>query len=115
MTSGLLLDENLPPQLAEILEHPTLKVVHVGDEGFLARDDRDIWRFALRANLVVVTKDSDYLDLATVSATGRVILLAVGNMKLKALCEFIDHHSCMIHEFVACDDRILILRRETGG
>ncbi len=110
--SGFLLDENLPRQLAEFLRAPTVQVVHVGDEGFLATSDASIWEFSILANLVVVTKDSDFLELATVSATGRVIHLAVGNMKLATLCAFIEGHVQVIHEFLRSADRILILRIE---
>ena len=45
--------------------------------------DTEIWNLALTQDAVVITKDSDYADLAARTPTGRVVLVRCGNLKLK--------------------------------
>ena len=53
--------------------------------------DDEIWDFARRDDLVIVTKDSDFLDLAVVRGTPpKVLLIGLGNMSTAALLTALD-------------------------
>jgi predicted nuclease of predicted toxin-antitoxin system len=107
--ADLLLDENLPESILPVLRRHGLTAVHVRGAGFGSTGDRVIWQFATERDLIVLTKDVDYLDLAALSNRGRVILLAVGNMRLRDLCDYMDGQGQAIKDFVLSGDRVMIL------
>ena len=109
---GILLDENLPDRIAEVLRRQGIEVVHVGSVGLAATADKLIWTEALARDQVILTKDSDYLDLAATTNKGRVILLATGNMRMRQLCEYVESRGAVISEFLNGSERVLLLRRD---
>ena len=79
---GFLFDENLP---ARLKFQPGLPVIAGAVLG-ASPSDTDVWEFARRESLVIVTKDADF--------SGRIILnspppwvvhLRVGNLRLREL------------------------------
>lgn len=57
-----LIDENLPPVLAEFIRHSGFEARHVNDFGSeLPISDDALRRFALHKNWIVVTKDDDFV------------------------------------------------------
>jgi|GEM_PF-1963363 len=107
----LLLDENLPEKLCPILSSFGLDVVHVQSEGFIATADSRIWDHAVENDFVIVTKDADYLDLAAITGKGRVILLGIGNMRLRELYAFVTARAEAITDFATGEERVLIINR----
>lgn len=76
---ALLLDENLSPLLVDQLP-PLGTVAHVRQVGLRGADDAAIWRWAKDNCTAVVTKDSDFLDLATrFGPPPKVVQLRLGN------------------------------------
>jgi len=76
--NGFLLDENLPSRLRLISPLP---VTHSNDLGESPTDD-DIWNFAKRNRLVIITKDADFSDrVAAAQPPPWVIHLRFGNLK----------------------------------
>ncbi|WP_070359396.1 DUF5615 family PIN-like protein [Duganella sp. HH105] len=56
----LLIDNQLPVALARYLNGLSWQSIHVADLGLEAADDLIIWRYAIKHNLVIVTKDADF-------------------------------------------------------
>jgi predicted nuclease of predicted toxin-antitoxin system len=81
MALGLLLDQNLPFGAVKVFKELGISATHVSSVGLAGRTDREIWRYAAARDLVVVTKDQDFMlinDLG-LSTPVRVVLLAIGN------------------------------------
>jgi predicted nuclease of predicted toxin-antitoxin system len=55
----LLIDNQLPIALARYLTGLSWTSIHVSDIGLAAADDIAIWQYAIKNNLIIVTKDSD--------------------------------------------------------
>lgn len=79
---SFLVDTNLPPALATWLVARGHEAEHAAVALSPQADDRAIWDKAASTGAVVITKDSDYLDLATRVGGARVVLLRCGNLKL---------------------------------
>ncbi|HCK83674.1 MAG TPA: hypothetical protein DHW63_03900 [Hyphomonadaceae bacterium] len=77
-----LVDTNLPPALATWLIARGQEARHAAVVLSPQADDRAIWAEAIATGAVVITKDSDYLDLAARVGGARVVLLRCGNLKL---------------------------------
>lgn len=71
----LLFDQNLSPSLVDSLADIYPESVHVQSAGLDRADDRAVWDFARLQNLVIVTKDADFLFEAGVTPppSGKVI------------------------------------------
>jgi predicted nuclease of predicted toxin-antitoxin system len=60
----LVFDANLSPRLVVALSDLYPNSTHVFDHGDLASNDAAIWNFAKREDYLIVTKDTDFLDLS---------------------------------------------------
>ncbi|MCU0627175.1 MAG: DUF5615 family PIN-like protein [Gemmatimonadaceae bacterium] len=76
----LLFDQNLAPSLAMRLRDLYPGAVHVRHIGLARADDAVIWQHARRDNLMIVTKDDDFRQLAFVRGSPpKVIWTRLGN------------------------------------
>ncbi|MDM8564801.1 DUF5615 family PIN-like protein [Candidatus Halobeggiatoa sp. HSG11] len=78
--SKYLIDVNLPSRFSiwagEKYEH----VVHIDDE----LKDSEIWEYAKKNNLTIVTKDTDFSDMIILNEPPpRIIHIKLGNMKMR--------------------------------
>jgi len=55
-----LIDAQLPPALARLLEEHGHVAEHVTEIGPADAPDRDLWQYALEHDAVLVTKDEDF-------------------------------------------------------
>ena len=101
----ILLDENLPSSLERIIEGS----IHVERLGLAGKGDSEIWTYAQEHELIIATKDSDYLDFVTLSLQGRVLFFNTGNLRLKQLKAFVECSTLVIAEFAGSTDRVLFL------
>ena len=92
MSRGVLLDENLPASAKKLVASDSVVALHVSDCGLMGRPDTDIWEFALDKDLVVLTKDDDFIGILTLRAQGRAIVLQIGNVRLQELRKFLIKH-----------------------
>ncbi len=60
----LLVDNQLPSALARLLSANGFECQHVLDIGLDAASDQIIWEYAKKEDLVIVTKDEDFAQLA---------------------------------------------------
>ena len=75
----LLLDSNLAPRLASLIEDLFPGSAHVSGFG-LGPDDSAIWDFAAQRDFTILSKDSDFYRMSVVlGAPPKVIWLRVGN------------------------------------
>jgi len=76
----LLFDQNLSPRLVDLLTDAYPGSVHVGAVGLERANDVEVWAFARREGLVLVSRDADFPELA--AARGhppKVVWLRRGN------------------------------------
>jgi predicted nuclease of predicted toxin-antitoxin system len=76
----LLFDENVSRRLVELLSDEFSDSAHVTGVGLGKADDRRIWEYAREQEFVIVSKDSDFADLAILlGAPPKAVWLRVGN------------------------------------
>jgi len=75
---GYLFDENLPNRLRFSPSLPNVPVSRVGRNP----SDSQVWEFARKQDLVIVSKDADFSDrIITNSPPPRVVHLRFGNLR----------------------------------
>jgi predicted nuclease of predicted toxin-antitoxin system len=76
----LLFDENLPPRLAERLHDLFPDSSHVDTLGLGNSPDEQVWAEAKSGDFVIVTKDADFEDIATLrGAPPKIIWIRRGS------------------------------------
>ena len=83
----LIVDENLPPKLAQWFRGAGFEAVHVFDIGLGTTDDGEIWEFAKQNRGTIVTKDQRIVRRHVTSPGPSVILVCIGNATNKVLVE----------------------------
>ena len=59
---NVLVDAQLPPELARWISTQGHSAAHVADVGLLTAGDREIWEHARQQNAIIVSKDEDFVD-----------------------------------------------------
>lgn len=103
-----LLDQHLPVALIAVLERLGHDAEHVKRLGMGDAADPDIWIEAVRRDAVVVSKDSDFLRLAT--SGGCLVHLRIGNCSNRALYEIIARCWPAVVEQLEAGERVVELR-----
>jgi len=76
----LLFDQNLSPKLVRRLSDLFPDSRHVRDQGLSESEDAEVWAFASENRSVIVSKDSDFVQLALLlGSPPKVIRLHLGN------------------------------------
>lgn len=60
---------------------------HVFDVELGGADDLVIWHYAIKTNAIIMTKDQDFVALAKVDSSVRVVWLRSGNLLRRELLE----------------------------
>jgi predicted nuclease of predicted toxin-antitoxin system len=77
----LLLDQNLSRSLVRQLSDQYPESVHVAEIGLDTATDREIWEYAGQRDYIIVSKDSDFRQLALLfGPPPHVVWLRVGNV-----------------------------------
>lgn len=90
MSLKYLIDENLPSKISLWQSENFIHVRDIAD----SMDDSDILRFAFEKQYTVITKDADfrnYLLAGNSELYPHIILLGIGNMKLKEFEVFLNN------------------------
>jgi predicted nuclease of predicted toxin-antitoxin system len=111
----LLFDENLSRRLVTRLVDRYPDSSHVSAAGLERATDRAVWQYARDHDFVLVSKDSDFNDLAFVHGPPpKVIWLRVGNASTEAIAELLTKEATTITAFVDDEhDAVLTIRTET--
>ncbi len=107
----LLIDNQLPLALAVHLRGWGLDCVHVLELGLGQATDIDIWNRALADARIVVSKDEDFLVLASRPGDlGRMIWVRIGNCRNPALLAAFDRAKDPLLQAMPDGQRIIELR-----
>lgn len=78
--SKYLIDVNLPSRFSLWIGEEYEHVAHINDE----LKDSEIWDYAKKNNLTIVTKDTDFSDMIMLNdPPPRVIHIKLGNMRMR--------------------------------
>ena len=90
-----LLDENLSRRMLGMLEPYFPESSHVSFVGLEGAKDSEIWSFAGESNFVIVTRDSDFSELAALHGPPpKVIVLQISNCRWRDMASpIIKKHS----------------------
>ena len=98
----LLFDENLSPVLRTTLSDCYGECLHVRDVGLKAASDADVWEYAARNGLVIVTKDADFRQRSFLEGhPPKVIWIGLGNCSTKMVQDLLRRRIAEVSEFVA--------------
>jgi predicted nuclease of predicted toxin-antitoxin system len=105
----LLFDQNLSWRLIDHRRDAFPESVHVTSEGLDTATDDEIWEFAGANDFVVVSKDSDFRQLAFLHGPPpKVVWLRVGNASTVEILEVILDHVEVVESFVDSEDEALL-------
>jgi predicted nuclease of predicted toxin-antitoxin system len=106
----LLFDQNLSRRLLGMLRDAYPDSVHVVDVELDAATDRDIWEYAGEHDLIVVSKDSDFRQLAFLHGPPpKVVWLRVGNTSTAQIATVLLHYVERIETFVDDDEEAMLV------
>ena len=89
----LLFNQNLPPSLARRLADLYPGSMHVKAIDLDVGGDSPIWDYARDRNLIIATKDKDYLELSeTRGHPPKVVLIRLGNCSRQAVVSLLREH-----------------------
>lgn len=107
----LLIDNQLPFQLAVFLRWRGHDCVHVCDEGLAQATDLAVWQHAAQDNRIVVSRDEDFVSLANrPDDLGRLIWVRLGNCRNTRLLETFDRLHDQLVAAVEDGQRIIEVR-----
>jgi predicted nuclease of predicted toxin-antitoxin system len=89
-----VIDAQLPPASSVAITEAGHFAEHVTDIGLLEADDRDIWRFALANDAVMITKDEDFVSISHRTVGEVTVFGCVWEMLHAALCFVGFFHFC---------------------
>lgn len=71
--------------------------------------DMEVWRFAKMRNLTIVTKDSDFNDMAILKgAPPKVIWIKIGNCRVNEMVEFLNKRYEEIEAFLEDEEAVIL-------
>ncbi|MGI0061909.1 MAG: DUF5615 family PIN-like protein [Nitrosotalea sp.] len=86
----LLFDQNLSYKIIKHIEHLFLNTSHVKLLDLDQADDLSIWEYAKENNFTIVTQDTDFDDINTLSGyPPKIIRINTGNTATKTVIELI--------------------------
>ena len=107
----LLFDQNLSRRLRQLLQDLYPDSLHVQDIGLDSNPDIDVWEHAGSENLVIVTKDFDFVELSQrLGHPPKVIRLSLGNAPTASVVSLLRNRQGEIRAFYDDENRhILVL------
>jgi predicted nuclease of predicted toxin-antitoxin system len=96
----LLLDQNISRKLVPLLRREFPDSAHVAGLDLAQSTDRQIWDYAGQNDYVIVSKDSDFRQLAFLfGPPPKAVWLDVGNVNSSTILELILHNRDSINHF----------------
>lgn len=106
----LLLDQNLSRVLVRRLSEEYPERVHVAKIGLDTATDRAIWEYAGERGYVIVSKDTDFRQLALLfGPPPHVVWLRVGNVSTGVIEALLRRSVARVQEFAASDEESLLV------
>jgi len=111
----LLLDENLSPELAVLIQVQFPGSRHIRDEGLKGQPDDLIWEHARQHGFVILTKDSDFQEKSVLAGhPPKVIWLRMGNCNTQLILEWILRYAGTVAQFEHAEATVLEIRQAAG-
>lgn len=106
-----LIDAQLPPALARLLESHGHVAEHVADIGLRHADDSPIWAYATSHQAIIITKDEDFPHrLRQAKSSPVIVWLRIGNTSSRALLEWFEPLLPQIESLITQGDRLIEIR-----
>ncbi|RNI24705.1 DUF5615 family PIN-like protein [Flexivirga caeni] len=106
-----LVDAQLPPALARLLREHGHEADHVIDIGPGDASDRELWRFALDHQAVIVAKDQDFSNMiAHGGEAPSVVWVRIGNTRRTVLLAWFEPLIDEIVRLIEDGQRLIELR-----
>ncbi len=113
----LLFDQNLSRRLVAMLavEYPGSR--HVADLSLDTATDRAIWDYAGEHGFVIVSKDSDFRQLAfLLGPAPKAIWIRAGNVSTRDMLGVLREHRQIVADFVGtAEEALLVLQAPVAG
>ncbi|WP_051786539.1 DUF5615 family PIN-like protein [Endozoicomonas numazuensis] len=104
----LLLDENLSPKLVARINNTYPGSLHVLHSKLDNSPDIEIWCYAKKHQMTIVTKDKDFLHYATqYGYPPKLVYLTTGNVKLAVIESILVENEAIIKSFIKRDEGVL--------
>ncbi len=105
----LLLDNNISFRLIKKITDIFPESSHVRFHGLIEAEDHDIWHFAKEKGFHILTKDSDFNDLAIVKKhPPKIIWLKTGNCSIDSIETSLRKNFLIISEFINTGDESIL-------
>ena len=106
----LLFDQNLSRRLVNLLAAEYPRSVHVTGVGLEMATDREIWDHAALHELVIVSKDSDFRQLAFLHGPPpKAVWVRTGNASTSEIAQRLRDRVDELERFVADHDEALLV------
>jgi len=106
-----LIDAQLPPALARLLEQHGHVAEHVVDIGLRHADDSTIWTYAVSHQAIIITKDEDFPQRMLKAKSKPVIVwLRIGNASRRGLLQWFEPMLPQIESLIAQGNPLIEVR-----
>jgi predicted nuclease of predicted toxin-antitoxin system len=106
-----LIDAQLPPALARLLESQGHIAEHVDEIGLRHAEDSHIWAYATSHQSIIITKDEDFAQRMRQAKSSPVIVwLRIGNTSRRALLEWFEPLLPQIETLISQGERLIEIR-----
>ena len=101
---NLLFDQNISPRIVNQLSSGFPEAKHVRQVGLEDASDMLIFEFAKKNNFIIVTFDSDFVDLNVVRGIPpKIIWIRTGNLTTKSVADLLNRNVGSIKQFIKSD------------
>ena len=108
-----LVDNQLPNALAEYVRKKGFDCQHVLDVGLAKVSDVDVCRYATSRELIIISKDEDFLYFANQPESKiRLLWVRLGNCRTSALLMTFEKLWPMIESCLNAGDRVVEIRQQ---
>ena len=108
---NFLIDNQLPPALARFIQSElNCSAIHVVDAGMRDASDAEVWRYASKRDLILVSKDEDFANMVLQVPTAKLIWVRVGNCRRMFLLELFRQMWPRILQRLENGDRVIEIR-----
>lgn len=101
----LLFDQNISHKILKFIPELFNGSTTVKHDGLMNASDFEIWEFAKKNGLVIVTQDSDFNDLNSLYGfPPKIIWIRTGNLKTMEIADILRNYSKDIDNFIDNND-----------
>jgi predicted nuclease of predicted toxin-antitoxin system len=107
-----IVDAQLPPALARLLNDQGHTAEHVIDVGLREAEDSSIWNYALEHGAVIITKDEDFPHRQNQSpkASPVIVWFRIGNTNRQAMLEWFERLLPEIETLITQGNQLIEVR-----